>query len=114
MINLATIKPLDEKTIIKVARDAGAIVTIEEHQIHGGMGSAVAECLAENYPVPQEFVGVHDQFGQSGKPDELIELYGMGVEHIKAAAKKVLKRKSEMRQAGNAGAAFIEKSRVSF
>ncbi len=93
VMNLATIKPLDEEAIIKLAQDAGAIVTVEEHQIAGGMGSAVAEVLARNFPVPIEFVGVKDLFGQSGKPEELIEHYGMGEKHIREAVKKVLKRK---------------------
>lgn len=93
VMNLATIKPLDEDAIWKLAQEAGAIVTVEEHQIKGGMGSAVAECLARHYPVPIEFVGVDDQFGQSGTPDELLEHYGMGESHIKQAAKKVMLRK---------------------
>jgi transketolase len=93
VVNVATIKPLDEATIIRVAKEAGAVVTVEEHQIRGGFGSAVAECLAKNCPVPQEFIGVDDKFGQSGTPHELLEHYGMGVTHIMAAAKKVIKRK---------------------
>lgn len=93
VINLATIKPLDEASIIKAAKSTGAIVTAEEHQIAGGMGSAVAELLAKKLPMPIEFIGVHDKFGQSGTPEELIEHYGMGVSHIKAAVKEVLKRK---------------------
>jgi len=93
VLNLATIKPLDEKTIVAEAKRAGAVVTVEEHQIRGGMGSAVAECLAKNFPVPIEFVGVDDKFGQSGKPAELVEHYGMGVEAIKAAVGRVFKRK---------------------
>lgn len=92
VLNLATIKPLDEGSIIKLAKRAGRIVTVEEHQIRGGMGSAVAECLAKNLPVPIEFIGVDDKFGQSGTPDELIEHYGMGKNHIIAAVNKVLKR----------------------
>ena len=80
--NLATIKPLDEESVITLAKDSGAIVTVEEHQIAGGMGSAVAECLAQYCPVPVEFVGVRDQFGQSGTPDELIKFYGMDVGDI--------------------------------
>lgn len=91
LVNLATIKPLDKEIILKAAQ-AGAVVTVEEHQIAGGMGSAVAEYLAQNYPVPMEFIGVHDQFGQSGEPNELIEHYGMGVLHITAAARKVMSR----------------------
>jgi transketolase len=93
VMNLATIKPLDEQALWTLANETGAIVTVEEHQVHGGMGSAVAECLAKHIPVPMEFVGVQDLFGQSGTPAELIELYGMGVDHIIAAAKKVLLRK---------------------
>ena len=93
VINLATIKPLDEEAIIKLARDAGAIITVEEHQIAGGMGSAVAECLANNYPVLMDFIGVHDQFGQSGTPEQLIEHYGMGEKDIYNAAVKLMLRK---------------------
>lgn len=93
VINLSTIKPLDEKTILKAAKEARAIVTVEEHQIAGGMGSAVAEFLSSVFPVPIERIGVRDQFGQSGTPEELIEHYGMGISHIKEAVKKVLKRK---------------------
>lgn len=93
VMNLATIKPLDEEAVIKLAKEAGAIVTVEEHQVHGGMGSAVAECLVKSHPVPIEFIGVDDKFGQSGKPDELLEHYGMGVSHIAAVVEKVLDRK---------------------
>lgn len=93
VINNHTIKPMDEKTIIESAKDAGAIVTVEEHQIQGGMGSRVAEILAANYPVPIEFIGVQNRFGESGDPDQLIEHFGMGVSRIKDAVKKVLKRK---------------------
>lgn len=94
VINLSTIKPLDEEAIISLARETKAIVTVEEHQINGGMGSAVAECLAKNYPVPMEFIGVKNLFGQSGTPDELLEYYEMGVSHIISAVEKILKRKS--------------------
>ncbi len=93
VVNVHTIKPLDEQTIIDQAKISGAVVTVEEHQIHGGMGSAVAECLAQHAPVPVEFVGVRDEFGQSGKPEELIEHYGMGVNAIHEAVKKVIGRK---------------------
>ncbi len=93
VINNHTIKPMDEKMIIKSAKDAGAVVTVEEHQIAGGMGSAVAEVLAKNHPVPIEFIGVQNHFGESGNPNELLEHFGMGVAHIKDAVKKVLKRK---------------------
>lgn len=93
VLNVHTIKPLDEKTIIKWARAAGAVVTIEEHQINGGLGSAVAETLARNCPVPQEFVAVKDEFGQSGKPEELVEHYELGEKGIEEAVRKVLTRK---------------------
>lgn len=93
VLNMATIKPLDNEAVIELAKEAGAIVTVEEHQVIGGLGSAVAEVLSQNYPVPQEFIGVKDKFGQSGKPEELLEHYGMGVSHIEAAIEKVLKRK---------------------
>jgi transketolase len=78
VMNLSTIKPLDEDAIVAFARRTRRIVTIEEHQIRGGMGSAVAECLAKRHPVPMHFIGVDDQFGQSGTPEQLIEHYGMG------------------------------------
>jgi transketolase len=93
VVNNATIKPMDEETVIKSAKRAGAVVTVEEHQISGGMGSAVAEVLAKNHPVPIEFVGVQNRFGESGEPEELIEKFGMGVSDIKKAIKKVLGRK---------------------
>lgn len=93
VINLSTIKPLDERTILESVKITGSVVTIEEHQIIGGMGSAVAELLSQNNPVPQEFIGVRDQFGQSGTPDELIEHYGMSEEEIMKSVRKVIKRK---------------------
>jgi len=93
VINLSSIKPIDKKAIIDLAKETKCIVTVEEHQVTGGMGSAVAEVLAQNFPVPVEFIGIQDLFGQSGTPDELIEHYGMGKDAIKEAVKKVLKRK---------------------
>lgn len=93
VLNLSTIKPLDEDAVWKLAHETGAIVTVEEHQIAGGMGSAVAECLAIHYPTPIEFIGIKDKFGQSGKPDELIAHYGLDEKSIKEAVKKVLARK---------------------
>ncbi len=93
VMNLSTIKPLDSEAIVALAKETRCIVTVEEHQIMGGMGSAVAECLSSFYPTPIEFVGVNDEFGQSGTPDELIERYGMGEDGIKKAVEKVLKRK---------------------
>jgi transketolase len=93
VMNLATIKPLDMEAIIALAKETKAIVTVEEHQIAGGMGSAVAEVLAQQFPVPIEFIGVHDLFGQSGTPEQLIEHYGMGQRKIEEAIVKVLNRK---------------------
>lgn len=93
VVNNHTIKPIDAKTIVEVAQLTGAVVTVEEHQVNGGLGSAVAEVLAKNHPVPQEFIGVQDRFGESGEPGELIEAFGMGVSHIKEAVKRVLARK---------------------
>ncbi|MDD5068673.1 MAG: transketolase C-terminal domain-containing protein [Candidatus Pacebacteria bacterium] len=93
VVNLATIKPLDTEAILNLAKETGAIVTVEEHQIAGGMGSAVAECLAKWLPTPQEFIGVHDQFGQSGTMEELIKHYGMDEVAIENAVKEVLQRK---------------------
>lgn len=93
VINAVSIKPLDEETVIQAAKDAGAVVTVEEHQVAGGMGSAVSEVLARNHPVPMEFVGVQNRFGESGNPNELIEHFGMGVSHIIIAAKRAISRK---------------------
>lgn len=93
VVNNHTIKPMDEKTIIDVVKKTGAAVTVEEHQMYGGMGSAVAEILAKNYPIPIEFVAVQDRFGESGEPNELIEHFGLGVKDIKEAVKRALKRK---------------------
>jgi transketolase len=93
VMNLATIKPLDEHAIIKLAHEYKAIVTVEEHQIAGGMGSAVAELLSAHFPVPMEFIGVKDMFGQSGTPDELLESYNMDVKDIVGACNRVILRK---------------------
>ena len=93
VINMGTIKPLDEEAVIRAARETGAIVTVEEHSIIGGLGSAVAEVLVENAPAPLERVGVKDTFGESGEPKELLEKYGLTVKDIKEAVYKVLKRK---------------------
>ncbi len=92
VVNIHTIKPLDTETIIREATSAGAVVSVEEHQVAGGLGSAIAEVLAAECPVPMECIGVRDQFGQSGEPKELIEHYGMGVSHIVAAVQKVVGR----------------------
>jgi len=93
VLNLASIKPIDVNAIVALAKECKAIVTVEEHQVAGGMGSAVAEVLAQNSPVPMKFIGVQDKFGQSGTPNELVEHYGMDKNAIKEAVKKVLARK---------------------
>src|SRR3989344_3423303 len=93
VLNISTIKPLDNDAVISLAKTTGATVTVEEHQIAGGLGSAVSEVLSANLPIPIEFIGVHDLFGQSGTPDELLEHYGMGESHILVACKKVIGRK---------------------
>lgn len=94
VVNCHTIKPLDEKTILKVVLHTGAVVTVEEHQITGGLGGAVAELLASRLPTPQEFVGMPDQFGQSGLPDELLEYYHLKSDDIAKAAIRVIERKA--------------------
>jgi transketolase len=94
VVNNHTIKPMDEAAIVNAAQACGAVVTVEEHQKAGGMGSRVAEILAQQFPAPIEFVGVDDRFGQSGDPMELIEYYGMGADAIVAAARRAHKRKA--------------------
>lgn len=94
VINLATIKPFDKETILNVVKKTKAVVTVEEHQVSAGMGSAVAELLAENFPVPIEFVAVRDLFGQSGEMVELLEHYKLNSKAIAEAVKKVIGRKS--------------------
>ena len=93
VINNHTIKPIDKKSIINAAKETGAIVTVEEHQVIGGLGSAISEVLAKNYPVPIEMIGVQDRWGESGEPDELIEHFGLGVDSIMKAVKRVIGRK---------------------
>jgi len=93
VVNIHTIKPLDREAIVSLAKRAGAVVTVEEHQVMGGFGSAIAELLATECPTPIEFIGIHDKYGQSGTPAELIEHYGLGVSAIIEATKKVISRK---------------------
>lgn len=90
VLNITTIKPLDKEAVLKLAKETKRIVTVEEHQKIGGLGSAVSEFLSENFPVKIKMVGIDDKFGQSGRPEELIEHYGLGVEGIKRAIKEVL------------------------
>lgn len=93
VLNMHTVKPIDVTAITDAARETGAIVTVEEHQINGGLGGAVAEVLAEHRPVPVERVGILDTFGESGEPNVLMEHYHLGVSDIVAAIEKVLSRK---------------------
>ena len=93
VINMASIKPIDSEAIIKAAKETGAIVTAEEHNVLGGLGSAVSEVVVANKPVPMEFVGVQDTFGESGTPKELMEKYGLTANYIVMASKKVVTRK---------------------
>lgn len=94
VLDVHTIKPLDVNAIVEAARATGAVVTAEEHSILGGLGGAVAEALGENYPVPMLRVGVRDTFGESGKPQELLEKYGLTPAGLVQAVKDVLKRKN--------------------
>jgi transketolase len=93
VINLVSVKPLDAPALVKSVKKTGCIVTAEEHQIMGGVGSAVAEALGQNYPVPQEFVAMPDHFGESGEPNELIAKWGMDKNAIVNAVKKAVRRK---------------------
>lgn len=93
VINIHTIKPLDKKTILESVARTKRVVTVEEHQVTGGLGSAVAELLAQHNPAPIEMVAVQDTFGESGEPDELLTKYGMKSAHIVSAVKRVMKRK---------------------
>jgi transketolase len=95
VINLHTIKPIDIETIIKTAEECGAIVTAEEHQIHGGMGSAIAEVVSKNYPIPIEFVGIQDRFGMSGEPGELMEAFHITWKDIYASALLSMQRRDK-------------------
>lgn len=95
VINCHTIKPLDQKTILKAAEETGAIVTAEEHQVTGGLGSAVAELLSQSYPVPIKMVGIQDHFGESGEPEELLEKFGLTEKDIVKAITSVLRIKGK-------------------
>ncbi len=93
VLNVHSIKPLDDKKIVELAKKIGAVVTVEEHQVHGGLGGAVAEVLAKHAPTPIEFIGMQDTFGESGAPAELIKKYGMTPKDSITAAKRAIKRK---------------------
>ena len=93
IINIHTIKPLDEAAILESVRKTGCAVTAEEHQMNGGLGDSVAQCLIKNHLSPLEMVAVNDSFGQSGKPVELLAKYGLSPQDIVAAAEKSMARK---------------------
>jgi transketolase len=92
VINMHTIKPLDEEAILKSVKKTGRVVTAEEHMRNGGLGDAVGQVLSRFHPAPHEYVAVNDTFGESGMPEELLEKYGLGVGHVVAACKTVAKR----------------------
>jgi transketolase len=93
VINMATVKPLDESIVLKSIKKTGCVVTAEEHNRFGGLGESIAQTLVTNNPVPQEFVAVNDSFGESGTPAQLMDKYGLNADAIVSAAQKVIKRK---------------------
>ena len=93
LINIHTIKPLDEEAVIHSIKKTGCIVTAEEHQQNGGLGDSIAQVAGLHYPCPHEYVAVKDTFGESGKPLELLEKYGLNAASIVTAAKKAINRK---------------------
>lgn len=95
VLDMHTVKPLDTEAVVRAARETGAIVTAEEHQLAGGLGSAVAECLATLFPTPMEMVAVNDTFGQSGAPQELMDHYGLNAENIADKIMQVIERKRQ-------------------
>ncbi len=92
VVNVHTVKPLDTEAILEATKKTGCVLTAEEHQAAGGMGSAIAEFLIRNYPVPMKIIGVEDSFGESGKPEELMEKYGLTAERIYKEARNLLKK----------------------
>ncbi|MGB4931027.1 MAG: transketolase C-terminal domain-containing protein, partial [Chitinophagales bacterium] len=93
LITIHTIKPLDVQAVIQSVSKTKCVVTAEEHQILGGLGSAIAKVVSENTPAPIEYVGVHDKFGESGTAEQLLTKYGMSTQHVVDAALKVMARK---------------------
>lgn len=93
VINMATIKPFDEETVLASVKKTNCVVTAEEHLLNGGLGDAVCQCLCRNYPAPVEMIGVNDRFGESGTPEELMAFFGLDREHIVESCKKVINRK---------------------
>jgi transketolase len=97
VVNMATIKPVDANLLSRCAKHTGCFVTAEDHNIHGGLGSAVAESLAATHPCPIEYIGARDVFGASGEPDELAEQFGLTAPHIAKAAKRAIARKKKLK-----------------
>lgn len=93
VLAIHSIKPFDEKRLLREAKSCGCVVSVEEHQVYGGLGSVISEVLVQNTPLPQEFVAVQDTFGQSGEAEELLKLYGISVERVKEKVKRALERK---------------------
>jgi transketolase len=93
VLDMHTVKPLDDAAVLAAARETGRIVVAEEHLLHGGLGSAVAMSVARQHPVPMRFVGVQDTFAESGKPEELLEKYGLTAKNIVAAARDLPAKK---------------------
>lgn len=96
IINIHTIKPLDIEAVLKSVRKTQCVVTAEEHQVAGGLGDAISHVISQHHPVPQEFVGINDSFGESGTPEQLMKKYGLEAENIVLAVEKVMSRKSQM------------------
>jgi transketolase len=94
VVNIHTIKPLDTKAVIDSTAKTGCAVSAEEHLRNGGLGDSIAQCLSMNHPVPLEYVAVDDEFGESGKPEELLRKYGLDVPDIVAAARRAVNRKT--------------------
>ena len=92
VINMHTIKPFDNKAVLDSVAKTGCVVSAEEHMINGGLGDSIAQLLSRSNPVPQEYVGVNDTFGESGTPDELMKKYGIDTANVVAAAEKVIER----------------------
>ncbi len=97
IINIHTIKPLDEEAVLKSVAKTGCVVTAEEHNRLGGLGDSIAQLLVRNYPAPQEYIAVNDSFGESGKPADLMTKYGLDNEHIVSAVKRVMKRAGKLK-----------------
>jgi transketolase len=95
VLNVHTIKPLDEEALLEAAKTTGAVVSCEEHQVYGGLGGALAEFFAKVHPVPMRMIGIQDRFGESGQPNELMERFGLTANDIVRASKELLEQRSK-------------------